>query len=90
MVSRGSATISAKPVLGAGLLGLGTVMLLSNATFLAVTQESSADILFSPHAYFAVASKLLVSFWPLGLVAAGAVLLLQYSKGKRGRAEARV
>lgn len=113
MASRGPATISAKPILGAGLLGLGTVMLLTKPTFAAVTQgvarietwgdlranlpalllallHSIADILFSPHAYFAVASKLLVSFWPLGLVAAGAVLLLQYSKEKRGRAGARV
>ena len=100
-VQRKSA-LTTKPVLGAALFGFGTAFLLGKLVlfFTAGTTEligalpavgmailrASTTLPFAGHGRFAVVLGVLVSCWPLLLIAAGSVLLIQAQVAKNRRA----
>ena len=50
--------------------------------------RAGTDVVFSQHAYFTVLSRVLVSFWPALLMAAGAALVIRSQAARKQRAAA--
>lgn len=105
MTAQERSALGAQPVLGTALFAFGTALLLSKLALLladARTElvgavpaigmailKASTTVAFAGTGLFAVVLGVLVSFWPLLLIAAGSGLLIQSQVARNRRAGAR-
>lgn len=105
MTAQERSALGTQPVLGTALFAFGTAMLLSKVAFLLASASTeligaipaigmailraSTTVAFAGNGLFAVILGVLVSFWPLLLIAAGCGLLIQSQVARNRRAGAR-
>jgi hypothetical protein len=104
-MSAQKAALVTKPILGTALFALGTAVVLTRLVFFLTNSETdvlgalpafgmallraSTTLPFSGHGLFAVVLGVLVSFWPLLLIAVGGALLIRSEVTKSRRATVR-
>lgn len=105
MTAQKKSALGTQPVLGTALFTLGIAILLSKLAFFFTDTSTeligvlpavgmallraSTTLPFAGHGRFAVVLGVLVSFWPLLLIAAGSGLLIQSQMAKNRCAAAR-
>ena len=101
MTAQERSALGTQPVLGAVLFAFGTALFLSKLAFLLASAsteligaipaigmailKASTTVAFAGNGLFAVVLGVLVSFWPLLLIAAGSGLLIQSQVVARNR-----